>query len=163
MTAGRSPSIQFGAAAFGHGLALTGFMLPWIVGEFGVRQQLTGLDLTRLAGDTITDGLAGDTLALPLARLVLLLIPLAAANALVLLVANRVGALSHTVAHRAAVLLAVPIVSIALVGLALVLVSIGDGVLTGPGFGLVIVIAGGVLVVGSTRLSPSKPQRNTGT
>jgi len=149
MAAARSPSLAFGAAAAGHGLALAGFLLPWVVGEFGVRQQLSGLDLARLAGDTLTEGLAGATLALTISRVILLLVPLAAANALALLLAHRLGVLSRPSAQRAAVLLALPVLAIGLTGLLLVLVSIG-GVLSAPGFGLLLVVAGATLALGSS-------------
>lgn len=153
MAVGRAPSIANGAAAVGHGLALVGFLLPWVVGQFGVRQQLSGLDLARLAGDAITEGLAGETLALSISRVVLLLVPLAAANALALLGASHIGAISHGAAHRAAVFLALPVVAIALTGLTLVLLSLDDGVLGAPGYGLLAVIAGGTLAIASGRLA----------
>jgi len=149
MAAARSPSLAFGAAAAGHGLTLAGFLLPWVVGEFGVRQQLSGLDLARLAGDTLTEGLAGATLALTISRVVLLLVPLAAANALALLLAHQIGVLSRPSAHRAAFLLALPVLAIGLTGLLLVLVSIG-GVISSPGLGLLLVIAGAALASGSS-------------
>jgi hypothetical protein len=159
MAVGRSPSIVNGAAAAGHGLALLGFALPWVVGQFGVRQQLSGLDLARLAGDAITEGLAGATLALSISRIVLLIIPLAAANALALLAASHVGVLSHRTVHRAAVLLALPVVAIALTGLTLVLLSLGDGVISAPGYGLLAVIAGGTLAIASVFFARPTPDR----
>ena len=154
MTAARSPRFAFGAAALGHGLALAGFLQPWVVGQFGAREQLSGLDLARLAGGVITHGLAGEILALAVSRFALLLVPLAAANALVLLGAIALGALNHGTAHRASVWLAVPIVLVSLVGLAVVLLSMGDGsVLRRPGIGLLVVILGASLVIASTALS----------
>ena len=160
MTQVRLPRVAIGAAGVGHGLALVGFIQPWIVGQFGVRDRLSGLDLTRLAGELLTDGLAGEIFALQISRLVLLLVPLAAVNALALLAATRIGALSHHTAHRVAVLLAIPIALVAVASLLLVLVSTGDdSVLDRPDFGLVIVIAGATLALGSAALTRSRATR----
>ena len=153
MAVARSPWLATGAAALGHGLALTGFLLPWVVGQFGVRQQLSGLDLTRLAGSLISQGLAGEILALPIARVALLLVPLAAANALVLLALIRIRLLPPRTAQRLAFWFAVPIALVSFAGLALVLVSVGDGsVIAGPGLGLPLAIAGSLLALASIAL-----------
>ena len=152
----RQPRLATGAAATGHGLALVGFVQPWVVGQFGGRDRLSGLDLTRLAGELLTNGLAGQILALPISRIVLLLVPLAAVAALALLAATRIGVLDHHRAHRIAVLLAVPIALVALVSLLLFLLPISDdSVLNRPDFGLVIVIVGATLTLGSASLTRS--------
>ena len=143
-----SPRIATRAAALGHGLILAGFFLPWVVGQFGARDQLSGLDLARLAGDAISHGLAADALALPITRVALLLVPLAAVNALLVLAAMYSGALSVPHAQRLAAWLAAPVAAVALIAIALVLISIGDGeILAGPGIGLPLVLLGASLVL----------------
>lgn len=162
--AARSPQLGRGAvAALGHALALVGFAQPWVVGEFGAREQFSGLDLTRVASDLVAQGPAGATLALPISAAVLLLVPLAAANALVLLAAHRGGVLSRTAAHRAAALLALPIAAVAALGLVLVVLSMGEGSLIDrPGVGLPLVVTGAVLALVSLSRPVSRRTRLEG-
>lgn len=150
----RSPRTGAGAALLGHGLALAGFLQPWVVGQFGAREQLTGLDLTRLAGDAFSQGIAGDMLTIPVARIVLLVVPLSAANALALLLSIRLGLLPSSVAHRAAAWLAAPIAMVSGVGICLVALSMNDGpILAGPGLGIMLVTGGALLAAASLWLA----------
>ncbi len=145
-------------AAAGHLVILAGFALPWATGEFGARSEFSGVALVRLAEGIMETGLADGTFAMPLARLVLILVPLAAANALLLLILARLRALNRDTARRCAVALAVPVGVTALSALTLLVIAArGSMVLDGPALGLYVTIAGAAMAA----VSGLRPLRDT--
>lgn len=150
----RRRTLATGGAALGHGLIFVGFLQPWVAGQFGARDRLSGLDLARLTDGLIDHGVAGDALSLPITRALLFALPLAAANALLLLALGRLGLLPSAHARHLALLLALPAAAIALAATALLLVAATeDGVVDGPAFGLLLVAAGAALAVAAWRLA----------
>lgn len=156
---GRS-AIANGVAALGHGLVFVGFLQPWVAGQFGARERLSGLDLARVTDGLIDHGLAGEALTLPITRLVLFALPVIAANALLLLTLAQVGVIERSHARHLAFALAIPAVLVAALALVLlVLTASGDGVVDGPAFGLLLVAAGALLAAGSWFLE-YRPRRS---
>lgn len=142
-------------AATGHVVVLVGFVLPWVAGEFGARSELSGLALARLADGLATSGATGDALTMPVARIVLLLVPLAAANALLLMALARLGVIRRDTARRGAMVLAMLMTVTG--ATALVLLSLGtreSTIIAGPALGLYVTMAGaGMASLSSLRRS----------
>ena len=155
-------SLAGGVAALGHGMVFVGFLQPWVAGQFGARDRLSGLDLARVTDGLIDHGLAGDALALPITRVLLFAVPIAAANALVLLALARTGVIGRSHARRLALALAVPGALVALVAHVLLMLAATteNGVVNGPAFGLFVVTAGAAIATGASLLerTPGRPQ-----
>ena len=137
-------------AGVGHGMVFFGFLQPWVAGQFGARDRLSGLDLVRITDGLIDHGLAGDVLTLPVTRVLLFAVPIAAANALLLLVLARVGIMERAHARHLVSALALPTAFVVIVAhVLLVLAARGDSVIDGPAFGLLVTTAGALLAAGS--------------
>lgn len=146
----RRSTLATGMAVLGHGMVFVGFLQPWVAGQFGARERLSGLDLARVTDGLIDHGLAGDALTLPLTRVLLFGLPVIAANALLLLALGRARILERSHARHLAFALAIPAALVAVVALVLlVLTATGDGVVDGPAFGILLVAAGALLAVGA--------------
>jgi hypothetical protein len=149
LSTGRA-SIAGGIAGVGHGLVFVGFLQPWVAGQFGARDRLSGLDLVRITDGLIDHGLASDVLTLPITRVLLFAVPVAAANALLLLVLARVGLMERAHARHLVSALALPTAFVVIVAHALlILAARGDSVIDGPAFGLIVTTAGALLAAGS--------------
>ena len=143
-----------GIAAVGHGLVFLGFLQPWVAGQFGARERLSGLDLVRLTDGMIGYGLAGDALALPITRIALIAVPVAAANALLLLGLGYIGLIKQRHAHHLALALTIPAAAITVISLTLLLITAREGgIIDGPAFGLFIMAVGASLAIGAWRLA----------
>jgi hypothetical protein len=150
MRAPTRATLALGLAVAGHGLVLVGFFQPWVAGQFGARERLTGLDLVRITDGLIDHGLAGDALTLPITRVLLLAVPVAAANALLLLSLGRLQLIPRAHARHLALLLTLPVALVVLATHGLLLVSSGDeSVIDGPAFGIFVATAGALLAVAS--------------
>jgi hypothetical protein len=145
----RHSALGTGVAAAGHSLVFIGFLQPWVAGQFGARDRLSGLDLARVTDGLIDHGLAGDALTLPVTRVLLFGLPVVAANALLLLALAHGGLLDRRHARHLAGALAIPAFLVAAIALVLlVLTAAGDSVVDGPAFGVVLVAAGALLAIG---------------
>lgn len=146
----RRARLGTGIAALGHGLVFIGFLQPWVAGQFGARDRLSGLDLARVTDGLIDHGLAGDALTLPVTRVLLFGLPVVAANALLILTLAHAGLLNRHHARHLAGALAVPAFLVAAIALLLlILTAVGDGVVDGPAFGVVLVATGALLAIGA--------------
>lgn len=140
VAASQQSTAGVGLVAAGHGLVLAGFMLPWVTGDFGAREQFSGLDLARTTSGLIEAGLGNA--ALRTVEVVLLAVPILAANALLLLVVSRLGLVSRRVAATAASVMAIGALVVTALVLVLVLSARGEFI-RGPGAGLVVALVGG--------------------
>ena len=145
------------AAAVGHGMVFVGFLQPWVAGQFGARDRLSGLDLARITDGLIDYGLAGEALTLPITRFVLFALPIAAANALLLLALGSLGLIAPMHARHLAFALAVVVALVALLTHALLLLAAAEGgVVDGPAFGIFVMTAG-ALIAGAAWLIARGP------
>jgi hypothetical protein len=150
MASARRASLAGGIAAVGHGMMFAGFLQPWVAGQFGARDRLSGLDLVRITDGLIDHGLAGDALTLPITRVLLFAIPVAAANGLLLLALAWAGLIERAHARHLASALAIPTALVVVTAhILLILAARGDTVIDGPAFGLLVTTAGALLAVGS--------------
>jgi hypothetical protein len=148
--AARRALVAAGLAALGHGLVIAGFLQPWVAGQFGARDRLSGLDLVRITDGLIDHGLAGDALTLPITRVLLLGVPVAAANALLLLALGRIGLIQRQHARHLAALLALPAAAVVLAAHALLILAAADGgIVDGPAYGLFVATGGAILAASS--------------
>ena len=153
----------FGLAVAGHGLVFVGFLQPWIAGQFGSRDRLSGLDLARLTDSLIEHGLAGEALTLPVTRVLLTSIPLAAANALLLLTLGRVQLLPTNLTRQFTLVLALPAIAVSALVLPLAVVAAADGsVIDGPGFGLFLMLGGAAMAIAAWWLTRPPSAVTTG-
>ncbi len=158
----RRATVASALSALGHGMIFVGFLQPWVAGQFGARDRLSGLDLARVTDGLIDHGLAGDALTLPVTRVLLFAVPVIAANALLMLVLGHVRILERTHARHVAFALAIPAALIALIALALLgLTASSDGVVDGPAFGVLLVAAGALLATGAWLLEYRPSRRRT--
>ena len=150
MWAPRRGTVGTGLAAVGHGLMFAGFLQPWVAGQFGARDRLSGLDLARFTDGLIDHGLAGETLTLPVTRALLFAIPVIAANALLILALAHGGLIERSHARHLILALTVPVTLIAGVAFGLLLVTaLEGGIVDGPAYGLGVVLLGAVLAITS--------------
>lgn len=151
-------ALAAGLAAVGHGMVFVGFLQPWVAGQFGARDRLSGLDLARLTDGLIDHGLASDALALPITRLLLFAVPVVAANAVLLLALSRGGLIERAHARHLASALAIPTAIVVIVAHALlILAARGDSVIDGPAFGLMVTTVGAMLALGSWWIERQSP------
>lgn len=151
MAAPDRTNVATAAAALGHGMVFVGFLQPWVAGQFGARDRLSGLDLARITDGLIDYGLAGEALTLPITRFVLFALPVAAANALLLLALGWLGLLAPAHARHLGLALAVPVALVAFTahGLLLLSATVDNGVVEGPAFGLFVMTAGALIAAAS--------------
>lgn len=124
-------------APLGHVLLLTAFILPWVVGDFGARDSFTGVDLARVAsGAAGVDGAEWHGISRA-AEVILLAIPLLAANALLLHGLAFVTPAAHDGARRVARWLAEAQALALLVVVVMLVVASGELTMR-PGVGLVL-------------------------
>jgi hypothetical protein len=143
-------NVATAAAALGHGMVFVGFLQPWVAGQFGARDHLSGLDLARITDGLIDYGLAGEAFTLPITRFVLFALPVAAANALLLLALGWLGLIAPTHTRHVALTLAVPVALVALVAHALILIAATENrVVDGPAFGIFVMTAGALIACGA--------------
>jgi hypothetical protein len=155
-------NVATAAAALGHGMVFVGFLQPWVSGQFGARDRLSGLDLARITDGLIDYGLSGEALTLPITRFVLFALPVAAANALLLLALGRLGLIAPAHARHVALALAVFVALVTLVAHALLLLATADdGVVEGPAFGIFVMTAGALIAVGAWLIAHGRTQPAT--